>query len=129
MVTTPLLLKWKYYKYYAVQITSLFILKQKTSTMKVHYVIGTVVCPQLNTKPKSIVQGFLFVFNGYPTGKENRDNAVGIATSYGLEGRGVWVRVPVGQNFYFSMSSRMDHRDSYAMGTGSSFLEGKAAGA
>jgi hypothetical protein len=35
------------------------------------------------------------------------DSAVGIATGYWLDDRGVGVRVPVGvKNFYFSMSSR-----------------------
>jgi hypothetical protein len=35
----------------------------------------------------------------------SRDSAVGIATGYGLDGRGVGVRVPVGSRF-FSTSSR-----------------------
>jgi hypothetical protein len=37
----------------------------------------------------------------------SRDSAVGIATGYGLDDRGVGIRVPMGgsKNFYFSMSS------------------------
>jgi hypothetical protein len=35
---------------------------------------------------------------------ESRESSVGIATGYGLDDQGVWVRVPV---FYFSMSSRL----------------------
>jgi hypothetical protein len=35
----------------------------------------------------------------------SRDSAVGIATGYGLDGRGVRVRVPVGARIFF-MSSR-----------------------
>jgi hypothetical protein len=38
---------------------------------------------------------------------ESRDSSVGIATGYGLDDRGVGVRVPVGSGiFHFSKSSR-----------------------
>jgi hypothetical protein len=37
---------------------------------------------------------------------EVRDGSVGIATGYGLDDRGVAVRVPVDKNFHFSVSSR-----------------------
>jgi hypothetical protein len=57
-----------------------------------------------------------------PTG--SLDRVVGTATSYGLEDRGVGVRVPVvvetGSGVY---------RASYLMGTGDPFLRNKAAGA
>jgi hypothetical protein len=49
-----------------------------------------------------------------------RDSAVGIATSYGLDDRGVGVRVPLGSEV---------HPTSYPMGTGCSFPGDKAAGA
>jgi hypothetical protein len=40
-------------------------------------------------------------------GLRSRDSVVGIATGYGLDGRGVRVRVPVGSTiFLFSTSSR-----------------------
>jgi hypothetical protein len=48
----------------------------------------------------------------------SRDSSVGIATSYGLDERGVGVRVPVGSSIF-----------SYPMGTGGSFPGIKAAGA
>jgi hypothetical protein len=32
----------------------------------------------------------------------NRDSVVGIATSYGLDDRGIGVRVPVGSRIFFS---------------------------
>jgi hypothetical protein len=34
------------------------------------------------------------------------DSAVGTAAGYGLDDRGVGVRVPGGENFHFSVSSR-----------------------
>jgi hypothetical protein len=58
------------------------------------------------------------------------DYAVGIATGYGLEDRGVGVRVPVGL-IIFSASSKLAeaYQTSYSMGIGGSFPRGKAAGA
>jgi hypothetical protein len=38
--------------------------------------------------------------------RSSRDSAVGIATGYGLDDRGVGVRVLLGQDFHFSMASR-----------------------
>jgi hypothetical protein len=53
----------------------------------------------------------------------SRDSSVGIATGYGLDDRGVGVRVPVGvKNFLFSTSSRPAlGLTSYPMGIGGSF--------
>jgi hypothetical protein len=56
----------------------------------------------------------------------SRDNLVGIPAGYGLDDRGVGIRVPVG-SIIFSSPRRPDsevHPTSYQMGTG-----GKAAGA
>jgi hypothetical protein len=36
----------------------------------------------------------------------SRDSSIGIATGYGLDGRGIWVRVPVGTRFPLFTSSR-----------------------
>jgi hypothetical protein len=61
----------------------------------------------------------------------SRDSIVGIATSYGLDDRGVGVRVP-GQQFSLLHVVQTDsgvHPTSYPMGTRDSFSEGKAAGA
>jgi hypothetical protein len=57
--------------------------------------------------------------------------AVGIATGYGLDDRGVQVRVPVGaKNFlYVVQASSGVHLTSYTKGNGGSFPEGKAVGA
>jgi hypothetical protein len=52
-------------------------------------------------------------------------------TDYGLEGREVRVRVPVGArffSFYVFQTSSWAHPASYPMGTGGSFPEGRAAG-
>jgi hypothetical protein len=61
----------------------------------------------------------------------SRDSVVGVATGYGLDDRGVGVRVPVESIF-----SCPQHPDrfwgrlvSYPMGTGGSFPGGKAVGA
>jgi hypothetical protein len=57
---------------------------------------------------------------------------IGIATGYGLDEKGIGVRVPVGLRI-FSSPRRPDrvwgpHPVSYRMGTGGSFTGGKAAG-
>jgi hypothetical protein len=61
---------------------------------------------------------------------QNRDSIVGTATAYGLDDRGVGVRVSVGSRI-FSSPSRPDrfwaHPAFYPMGTGSSFPGGKVA--
>jgi hypothetical protein len=59
----------------------------------------------------------------------SQESAVGIATGYGLDDRGVGVRVPVGARI-FSFPSRPDwvHPTSYQMGTGGSLPGRKAAG-
>jgi hypothetical protein len=58
-----------------------------------------------------------------------RDSSVGIATGYGLDGRGVGVRVPVGSRIFSSQHSPDHfgtHPASYPMGTRSSLPGGKA---
>jgi hypothetical protein len=62
----------------------------------------------------------------------SRDSSVGIATGYGLEDGVVRVRVPVRQEFLFFHAVNTGsgvHPISYTLGTGGSFLGGKAAGA
>jgi hypothetical protein len=62
----------------------------------------------------------------------SRENIVGIATGYGLDDRGVGVRVPV-WSIIISSPRRPDRfrgpPTSYPMGTGGSFPGGKSAGA
>jgi hypothetical protein len=68
--------------------------------------------------------------NLHDTGSQ--DSLVGIATGYGLEDGGVGVRVPVRQEFAFLhvvQTGSVVHPTSYTIGTGGSFLMGKAAGA
>jgi hypothetical protein len=52
----------------------------------------------------------------------SRDNEVGIATDYGLDDRGVAVRVPISQEefslFHVVQTGSGVHRSSYSMGTG-----------
>jgi hypothetical protein len=62
----------------------------------------------------------------------SRDSAVGIATGYGLDDRGVGVRDQLGQNFYLLHAVQTGsgvHPASYPVGTGGSFFGSKAAGA
>jgi hypothetical protein len=61
----------------------------------------------------------------------SRDSAVGIATSYWLNDRGVGVRVPVRSRIFtspFVLTGSGVHT-TYPMGTGGSFPEVKVAGA
>jgi hypothetical protein len=61
----------------------------------------------------------------------SRDGAFGIATGYGLDDRGVGVRVPVGARI-FSSPRRPDRfwgQATYPIGTGGSLSGSKAAGA
>jgi hypothetical protein len=61
----------------------------------------------------------------------SRDSSVGTATGYGLNDRGVGVRVPVGQEFsllHVVQTGSGVHPTSYPMGTRGSFPGGKAAG-
>jgi hypothetical protein len=62
----------------------------------------------------------------------SRDSVVGIATRYGLDDRGVGVRVPVGQEFsllqIFQTGSEV-YQTSYPLGTGGSLPGDKVAGA
>jgi hypothetical protein len=63
---------------------------------------------------------------------KRRGSAVGVVTGYGLDGRGVGVRVPVGVRFsplHVVQTGSGAHPASYPMGTGGSFPRGKAAGA
>jgi hypothetical protein len=53
----------------------------------------------------------------------SRDSAVGIATDYGLDGRGVGVRVPIWARCFSSPRRPA----SYPMGAAGSFPGGKAA--
>jgi hypothetical protein len=55
----------------------------------------------------------------------SRDSELGIAIGYGLDERGVGVRVPVGSRIFFF--PRRPEPTSYRMGTGGYFLGGKAA--
>jgi hypothetical protein len=60
------------------------------------------------------------------------DGVVGIATSYGLDDRGVGVRVPVGSKCSLLQIVQTGSEvlpTSYRMGTGGSFPGGKAAAA
>jgi hypothetical protein len=58
----------------------------------------------------------------------SRDSAVGIATGYGLNDRGVGVRVSVGSRIF--SSQRLDRLcGPHPMGTGGPFPGSKAAGA
>jgi hypothetical protein len=62
----------------------------------------------------------------------SRDSSVGIAIGYELEDEGVGIRVPVRQKFsllYVVQTGSGIHPASYRMGTGCSFLGGKAVGA
>jgi hypothetical protein len=63
---------------------------------------------------------------------ESRDSSVGIALGYGLDDGSSRVRVPAGAG-KFSLHHRVQngsgtHPASYPLGTGGSFLGGKAAG-
>jgi hypothetical protein len=60
----------------------------------------------------------------------SRDSAIGIATGYGLDGRGVGVRVPVGARFsplHVDHTGSGAHPASYPIGTWGSSPGGKAA--
>jgi hypothetical protein len=77
---------------------------------------------------------FLLWWTFSESGPRSRDSSVGIATGYGLDGRGVVARVPVGARIFYS-PRRPDrfwgHPASYPMGTGGggTFFGSKAAGA
>jgi hypothetical protein len=71
---------------------------------------------------KMIIQTFL----SYAGGGIAQSLSVGIAMDYGLDGRGIGVRVPVEENFspfHVVQTGSGAHPASYPMGTG-----GKAAG-
>jgi hypothetical protein len=53
-----------------------------------------------------------------------RDSVVDIATGYGLDDRGVKVRVPVSQEFSLLQTGSAANPASYSMGTGGSFPGG-----
>jgi hypothetical protein len=56
-------------------------------------------------KTKTLVKRIIFVLEMYT--EWSRDSVVGIATTYGLDDRGVGVRVPVGSRI-FSSPNRPD---------------------
>jgi hypothetical protein len=60
-----------------------------------------------------------------------RDTAVGMATGYAMDDRGVGVRVPVGSRIFSSrvVQTGPEVHAAYTMGTRSSFPGSKAAGA
>jgi hypothetical protein len=71
---------------------------------------------------------------GYICNKiRSRDSVVSIATGYGLDDRGVGVRVPVESRIFSLLHVLQNdsgaHPASYPMGTGGSFPGGKASGA
>jgi hypothetical protein len=62
----------------------------------------------------------------------SRDSVVDIATSYGLDDRGVGVQIPGGQELSLLLVVQTGsgvYPTSYSMGTVGSFLGGKTAGA
>jgi hypothetical protein len=62
----------------------------------------------------------------------SRDSSVGIATGYGLDNRGVGIRVPGEQEFsllHAVQTGTGNHPTSYPKDNGGSFPWGKAAGA
>jgi hypothetical protein len=64
-------------------------------------------------------------------GDSSRGSVVGIATGYGLDDRGVGVRVPVRPEFsllHVVQTGSGAHPTSYPIGTGGSFPGGKVAG-
>jgi hypothetical protein len=76
------------------------------------------------------------ILTSYPTSVVNltqvrsRDSAVSIASGYGLDDRGIGVRVPVMSRIFSSPRSPAGsgaYPASYPMSTGGSFLRGKAA--
>jgi hypothetical protein len=69
-------------------------------------------------------------FSGSVSPEFLASSIVGIATGYGLEDRGIGVRVPVGSKFSLLRVVQTDfeaHPASYPIGTGGSFPWGKAA--
>jgi hypothetical protein len=61
--------------------------------------------------------------------RKSRDSSVGIAAGYGLDGRGVGVRVPVGDFSLLHVVQTGSGAEpaSYPMGTGTSFPGDNAA--
>jgi hypothetical protein len=73
----------------------------------------------------------LVIYTVYITSR-SRDSVVGIATGYGLDDRGIEVRVLVGQEFsllHVVQTCFGVHPTSYPIGTWGRFLGVKAAGA
>jgi hypothetical protein len=58
---------------------------------------------------------------GFQRTTRRRDSVIGIATSYGLDDRGVGVRVPVGSLLHVVQTRSVAYPAPYPMGTGSSF--------
>jgi hypothetical protein len=62
----------------------------------------------------------------------SRDKVIGIATSYGLDGRVVEIRVPVGSRIFFFLRRPYQFwapPASYPLGSGGTFLGGEVTGA
>jgi hypothetical protein len=92
-----------------------------------------------STGSRYIYRGMIFLHSvikitptmAYTAYTVSRGGAVGTVTAYGLDDRGVGVRVPVGSKFsllHIVQTGSRIHPASYSMGTGVSFPGGKAAG-
>jgi hypothetical protein len=78
------------------------------------------------------IQHFVVIYFIIYDYRRSRDSSVGIATSYGLDDRGVGVRILGGQEFsllHVVRTGSGDRPTSYPIGTGGSFSGSKAAGA
>jgi hypothetical protein len=93
-----------------------------------------------STGSRYIYRGMIFLHGvikitptlAYTAYTVSRGGAVGTVTAYGLNDRGVGVRVPVGSKFsllHIIQTGSGVHPASYSMGTGVSFPGGKAPGA
>jgi hypothetical protein len=74
-----------------------------------------------NAQCKMDLCELMFFSDVYCTRLESRDSSVGIATVYGLDDRGVGVRVPVGSRIsllHVVQTGSGAHPASYPMGTG-----------
>jgi hypothetical protein len=81
-----------------------------------------------HTVPLLIVRTHILYINFLPY--RSRDSIVGVATCYGLENRGVGVRVPVRSQILLHViqTGSGAYPASYPVGTEGSFRGGKAAG-
>jgi hypothetical protein len=82
--------------------------------------------------PPRPVTAIALPFFTLPHGQVSRDSVVSIATVYGLDDRGVGVRVPVESEFsllHIVETGCGTHAAFYPMGNGGSFPRGRVAGA